>query len=141
MFKKLFALCAATVLLAACEYRYPKSEGPMSGGTHTFSIYFETGSAKLPTTSTDTINKVVFSFHQAFNNKISLVGYTDTVGTPTSNDTLSMQRAEAVQKALMAEGVPAESITMSAKGEYGTPVKTPDNTAEQKNRVVEITVK
>ena len=52
-----------------------------------------------------------------------------------------MQRAEAVQKALIDEGIPAEAITLSAKGEYGTPVKTPDNTAEQKNRVVEITVK
>ena len=58
MFKKLFALCAVTVLLAACEYRNPKSEGPMSGGKRTFNIYFDTGSAKLSSASADTINKL-----------------------------------------------------------------------------------
>ena len=55
MFKKLFALCAVTVLLAGCvEYRMPKSEGPMSGGKRTFSVFFDTGSAKLSSASSDT---------------------------------------------------------------------------------------
>ena len=52
-----------TVLLAGCvEYRMPKSEGPMSGGKRTFSVFFDTGSAKLSSASSDTINKVVFAF-------------------------------------------------------------------------------
>jgi outer membrane protein OmpA-like peptidoglycan-associated protein len=49
---------------------------------------------------------------------VSIVGYTDTVGTPTANDDLARRRADAVVAALRDTGVPlASSVAVIAAGE------------------------
>jgi outer membrane protein OmpA-like peptidoglycan-associated protein len=48
---------------------------------------------------------------------LKLDGYTDPRGTPRYNDRLSERRAEAVRKALIDGGVPAERVEIAAFGE------------------------
>ncbi len=67
-----------------------------------------------------------------------LTGSTDTVGSPLQNLRLSQQRALAVLIQLVARGIPAERFQILAKGETELPVADPANTAEPRNRRVEI---
>lgn len=67
-----------------------------------------------------------------------LTGSTDTVGAPLQNLRLSQQRALAVLTQLVARGIPAERFQILAKGETDLPVADPANTAEPRNRRVEI---
>lgn len=68
----------------------------------------------------------------------SVVGYADRTGTQDYNMTLSLKRADAVRRALVAAGVPVDRIAVSAYGEDRVRVSTPDNVAEARNRRVEI---
>ena len=60
-------------------------------------------------------------------------GYTDTVGSPDSNRTLSMNRAKSIARYFKAQGL-SLAIYYQGFGEDALAVKTPDNTASEKNR-------
>jgi len=70
--------------------------------------------------------------------RVRVVGHTDTSGSPTYNQRLSMRRAEAVQRALVAKGVPAASITTEGRGETELLVRTGDNVREPSNRRAQV---
>ena len=72
--------------------------------------------------------------------KVSLVGYTDSIGTPQYNQKLSERRAAAVQAYLIGHGIDATRIEASGRGE-NDPIA--DNKTEKgrfENRRVEITI-
>jgi outer membrane protein OmpA-like peptidoglycan-associated protein len=72
--------------------------------------------------------------------KIQVEGYTDSVGTPEYNLKLSEQRANSVRDYLLAQGVPADSMTAVGFGE-ANPVAGNDTAAgRQQNRRVEMVV-
>jgi outer membrane protein OmpA-like peptidoglycan-associated protein len=72
---------------------------------------------------------------------ISVIGHTDTVGDDQLNAGLSLERAKSVAK-LFQEVMPdASKVTIDSHGEKNLLVPTPDNTAEAKNRRVEVTVR
>jgi OOP family OmpA-OmpF porin len=77
--------------------------------------------------------------------EIVITGHTDTMGASGKNDQLSLERAQAVKKqlqeSLSAHGVQSDSVTAVGRGERELLVKTPDQTAEPRNRRVEITVR
>jgi outer membrane protein OmpA-like peptidoglycan-associated protein len=70
--------------------------------------------------------------------RIEVVGHTDTVGPVAYNQRLSERRATAVKQALLADGVPADTIEAHGVGKAGLAVPTPDGVREPKNRRVEI---
>ena len=72
--------------------------------------------------------------------KISATGHADRSGSEEYNLALSMRRADAVREALIAGGIPAENITLAARGESENAVPTVDGAVEQANRRVEIIV-
>lgn len=65
--------------------------------------------------------------------RLYIAGYTDTVGSPAQNRTLSKQRARAISKWFKKKGVKMD-IYYQGFGEDALAVKTPDNTPEAKNR-------
>ena len=72
--------------------------------------------------------------------KVIIIGYTDNVGTPDYNSTLSLQRAEAVRDALISLGADPKKLQVSGAGE-AKPIA--DNSTEEgraKNRRVEVGV-
>ncbi len=143
MIRKLFAFCAAALLLAACgDSRPPTAEGPMhSSAASKFTVYFESGSIALNASSEATLDKVLAAWRSGGVSKITATGHADTVGDTAANMTLSQRRADTVKTALINRGIPAVSIAMSGSGEGDLVVQTADNVAEQNNRCVVISLK
>ncbi len=65
---------------------------------------------------------------------ILVVGHTDTSGSQAYNLRLSLRRADAVKGGLVQNGVPADVITVSGKGEDEPMVQTGDGVKEPQNR-------
>jgi len=72
--------------------------------------------------------------------KIQLEGHTDAIGTDEYNQTLSEQRASAVQTYVVSQGVPSNMVTAVGLGKAG-PVASNDTPAgRQQNRRVDMVV-
>jgi outer membrane protein OmpA-like peptidoglycan-associated protein len=72
---------------------------------------------------------------------VVVTGHTDTAGTHSYNDALSLERATTVRAMLVERGLKPDSITVAARGKRELLVPTPDETHEPRNRRVEITVR
>lgn len=70
-----------------------------------------------------------------------VTGHTDTAGTDTYNDQLSLERATTVRTMLIARGLKPDSVTTAARGKRDPLVRTADQVHEPRNRRVEITVR
>jgi outer membrane protein OmpA-like peptidoglycan-associated protein len=73
--------------------------------------------------------------------EVVAVGHTDTTGDERSNIALGLDRANAVRGLLIGAGLDASLIEVTSHGEADLLVKTPDETAEPRNRRVEIAVR
>jgi peptidoglycan-associated lipoprotein len=104
-------------------------------------LYFESGGVQLTTESQALIAKIVGDAAKRQAPDISVIGHTDTQGEPDANEKLGLQRAQAVSQLIAGAGLKAVEITVTSHGERDLLVRTPDNTAEPKNRRVEITLR
>lgn len=103
-----------------------------------YSIGFETGSAKIKPVSYKMLDEIFESAVVAEGLKIGVYGHTDNKGSDAVNMPLSEQRAEAVQAYLVKKGL--KENRMEAKG-FGSTKPIADNSSEagrSKNRRVEI---
>jgi outer membrane protein OmpA-like peptidoglycan-associated protein len=73
--------------------------------------------------------------------EVTVVGHTDTTGTPDANLALGLRRAEAVRRLLVEAGLDAAAVETRSHGESDPAIATPDDTAEPANRRVEITLR
>ena len=73
--------------------------------------------------------------------EVVIVGHTDTMGDRKSNLALGLKRATAVRSILEQAGLSPSLVEVTSHGEADLLVKTRDNTAEPRNRRVEITVR
>ena len=73
--------------------------------------------------------------------EVVIVGHTDTMGDRKSNLALGLKRATAVRSILLGAGLPESLVELTSHGEGDLLVRTRDNTAEPRNRRVEITVR
>ncbi len=104
-------------------------------------ILFDFNSASLRPQSQQTLRDLASNFRNYPDEQVTVEGHTDSVGTPSYNQTLSDQRASVVSNYLVAEGVPASRITSIGYGE--TRPKASNDTPEgrQLNRRVEIHIR
>jgi outer membrane protein OmpA-like peptidoglycan-associated protein len=65
---------------------------------------------------------------------VTIVGHTDTVGSPAYNQKLSECRANAAESNLVGKGVPEGAISTSGRGETELMVQTGDGVKEPQNR-------
>lgn len=79
------------------------------------------------------IKRIKRSAKNTPNMRLYIAGYTDTVGSKAENRKLSAARAHAIAKWFKKKGVKMQ-IYYQGFGEDALAVKTPDNTAEAKNR-------
>lgn len=74
--------------------------------------------------------------------EISITGHTDSTGSPSGNDKVSLVRANRARDELVRRGIPARHIvSVAGRGERELLVPTADGVAEARNRRVEISVR
>ena len=103
-----------------------------------FEIRFDFDKAIIKPEYDDIINKLAETTQANKNVKVSVVGHTDTAGSNAYNYALGGRRAEAVQKMLIARGIPASQIIAVSAGEEDLKVPTPNNTPNAENRRVRV---
>ena len=104
-------------------------------------IYFDWNSAAITAAAQQEINKAYTSFGKVKGSMLGVSGHADTSGTKGNNMKVSEMRAKAVYEVFTLDLlVPEDRIGMSATGEEGLAIKTPDNTREVLNRRVVVTL-
>jgi outer membrane protein OmpA-like peptidoglycan-associated protein len=103
-------------------------------------VLFATGQSKLQGDSVRTMAKLADFFKRYPQRTAVIEGYTDSVGSETSNQALSDRRAQAVMAALVGEGVPSTRLHSTGFGE-ARPVG-PNESADGRrmNRRVEVVI-
>ena len=104
------------------------------------SVLFATGKHQLLDIAKDRLNEVGKAIKDQGFKAIVVEGYTDSRGSETANEQLSLKRAEEVRAHLVSQGIPPNKITAVGRGE-ASPVAD-NNTAEGRanNRRVEIII-
>jgi outer membrane protein OmpA-like peptidoglycan-associated protein len=105
----------------------------------TFLLYFEAGGAELTSESKALIEKILAELATRSSPDMSVIGHTDTVGDASANEALGLKRAEQVSQLLSTGKI--KQIDITSHGKRNLLVATPDNTAEAKNRRVEVTIR
>ena len=106
----------------------------------TLNIKYKTGSYEPDKLSKEILDELVKTMMAYTGTKIQINGFTDNVGSDSSNQVLSEKRAQAVMQYLIDHGVPSDRMTARGYGEnpqfFVGDNKTPDG--KQLNRRVEI---
>lgn len=104
------------------------------------SVTFPTGSSVVNSGFRPALNEVARSLRAHPNSTVRVVGHTDNVGSMAYNQQLSVDRALAVARILIANGVPASRITYAGRN-FAEPI-TSNATADGRaqNRRVEVVI-
>jgi outer membrane protein OmpA-like peptidoglycan-associated protein len=105
-----------------------------------WNINFDNGSATI-SGSTKDLETIYNLLTQAEETKLKVIGYTDNVGNPASNVTLSNGRAQSVVSYLKGRGIsPDRFQTVDGKGDANPVADNSTASGKAKNRRVEITL-
>jgi outer membrane protein OmpA-like peptidoglycan-associated protein len=108
---------------------------------HHFQLYFRFESDELTEESRALVPEILKLVADRPFPDVTIVGHTDTTGTSKSNHDLGLKRATTIRNWLVARGLEARLIEVASHGEADLLVATADNTAEPRNRRVEISVR
>jgi len=106
-----------------------------------FDLHFDAGGTSLTPASLATLDRVVEEALPRPGADITVTGHTDTRGSMTDNDALSMRRAQGISQLLVGRGFPADHIEAMGRGEREPAVPTADEVDEPRNRRVVIVVR
>ena len=106
-----------------------------------FLLYFETGGDTLTPASRDLVPEILATVRTRPVPEVSVVGHTDTTGAAATNVELGMRRATLIRDLLVGAGLDTRLIDVASHGETNPVITTADNTAEARNRRVEVTVR
>lgn len=149
MLGRMSILIVAACALSACETKSGAVMAPPIAGTGTpmpeqapvsYQVFFPLGSTMLGEQDKTALAAAAQVYKTKPNARVTVTGFTDTVGSPDLNMRLSQGRADAVKNILVENGVPAGAITTSASGEGGLLVDTAAQTNEGRNRRVVVVI-
>jgi outer membrane protein OmpA-like peptidoglycan-associated protein len=106
-----------------------------------FMLFFRFESDELTEQSRALIPEVLAAVKAHAVQDVMVIGHTDTMGNQKVNYGLGLKRAMMVRNLLVAAGLNGSAIVATSVGELDPLVKTPDDTAEPRNRRVEIAVR
>ena len=132
------AMMAALEILEAKPVAMAASAPKLAPVPGPYVVFFATDSFELDEKSLAIIKEAAGSASAAKVMKAVLSGHTDTAGSVDYNKGLSRARVIAVGNALMEAGVSRKLVQKDYYGESKLRVATPDDTANQDNRRVEI---
>ena len=119
----------------------PAAPAPVGGPAVNLTVNFATGSAELTPDAVRTLDELgrALSSQELSGFKFRIEGHTDTVGSAEYNRALSEKRAEAVVDYIAKKfGVSPDRLQAIGMGEQGLLVSTPPQTAEPRNRRVQV---
>lgn len=105
-----------------------------------FQLYFKSGTAELTDESAAAVPDIIAAFRARDIPNAAVIGHTDTVGGADGNYRLALRRARVMRDQLIDAGMEEDKVSATSHGERDPVVKTPDNTPEEKNRRVEVTL-
>jgi outer membrane protein OmpA-like peptidoglycan-associated protein len=100
-------------------------------------IQFDSARATLRTESSPRLDRVVEYMTHRLNARIRVAGYTDNVGNPRTNQTLSEQRAQAVRAYLVSRGIDGGRIEAVGYGDQNPIASNDTEEGRQQNRRIE----
>jgi len=103
-----------------------------------FMVFFDFNKADITPEASKIITQAAAASKAPGITRVNLTGHTDLAGTDKYNMALSQKRGDAVKAALIRQGVPANEISVVAKGKSDPLVPTKDGVREPQNRRVEI---
>lgn len=106
-----------------------------------FLLYFVPGGTQLTPLSVTLLPKILQRAKARHAVDVSVIGHTDTQGKAETNEALALKRAGAIADQLRQMGLQDTVISVESHGERNLLVPTPDETAEPRNRRVEITLR
>lgn len=106
-----------------------------------FLLYFETGGTRLTPESDALIPRIVETAGKHPAADISVIGHTDTVGDADKNEKLAKERALQVSRLFDPGKLDVKEVAVTSHGEKNLLIKTGDETAEPRNRRVEVTIR
>lgn len=107
-----------------------------------FTLYFLEGKDEFTPQSREEIARILAELKSRPAPDIVVIGHTDTVGSETANDKLSLQRAERVRELLIKPlGLTPDRIQAAGRGKRELLTPTADGVSEGSNRRVEISVR
>ena len=104
-----------------------------------FRFFYELGSNRLTAESAARYCTLSDDLRHRRVYEVEIVGHADTLGADAYDQNLSLRRAETIRDALINDGFDARAISVAAQGYHVPLVPTPPQTAEPRNRRVEIT--
>ena len=106
-----------------------------------FTLRFRFESDELTDESRELVPEILRAVREHPVPEVAIVGHTDTLGDAAANVSLGLKRAATVQRLLVDAGLAQSIIDVTSHGEADPVVKTANNTAEPRNRRVEIVVR
>src|SRR6185369_5082111 len=116
----------------------PSAQGPK---TFVFdNLNFDAATTQLTPDSQPTVNDLASILKAYPNAQVQLVGYTDNTGPADANQTLSQNRADAVKRLLVNQGVSAKRISTQGLGQNKPVASNDTEEGRLKNRRTELVV-
>ncbi len=106
-----------------------------------FLLYFEIGGTVLTTESKAVMKRLLDRARLFPTLDISVVGHTDTLGKSEANEALALSRARLIASELQRLDVRNMAVVVESHGERNLLVPTADETPEQRNRRVAVTLR
>jgi len=106
-----------------------------------FVLHFDGGSEVLNAESVGQMPAILKAIRDRHSTVIAITGHTDTTSTHEFNYQLGLRRAQSVAGILRSEGVPEGDIFVSSHGDADLLIKTGPNTADARNRRVEVVIR
>lgn len=103
-------------------------------------VNFDTGSATLQPASTSVLDQVAELMSRYPGYKLSIDGYTDSVGNDFANQQLSERRAQACFDYLVSKGLSADMLRFEGHGESSPIASNDTQSGRRQNRRVEFTL-
>jgi outer membrane protein OmpA-like peptidoglycan-associated protein len=130
-------LCAATILVVCyLQSNATMAAPPPEQGSVSYTVFFPWSSATLSEQDQNVVAQAAQVFKTKPNATITVTGYSDTIGSPALNMSLSLRRANVVKGLLVKGGVPAGSIRAVSGGDASLLEGAPQMNEPKRRRVV-----